>query len=112
MIGPCQSCPWKVSTKTADIPGGGMDEERAERAGARPSVLMACHLTTDEKPAACAGWVERVAKPAAWSSGYGAIPMRLLLSAGQVDLYDFDDGGCELWPDMKTMLEAHRRGVR
>ncbi len=111
---PCKSCPWRVSTRTEDIPGGGMDEARATHttaanAGRRDGRIMACHLTSDEKPHACAGWVERVGKPAAWASGEGAIPMRMMLVLGGVDLTEYSDGGADLYPTMDAMLSAHRR---
>lgn len=113
MMVPCKSCPWRTSTRTADIPGGGMDQVRGPLAdGPRPQHIMACHLTTDEAPRACAGWVTQVAVPAACASGEQAIPMRMLLFTGRVDVTEYSNGGAELYADMSTMLAAHRRGVR
>lgn len=112
MIGPCETCPWKRSTKTADIPGGGMDQERTLLCAGGGKITMACHLTTDEKPAACAGWVVVVAQPAAWASGEQAIPMRLRLMLAGVPAADYHDGGHSLYPDLRAMLRAHARGVR
>lgn len=108
MIKPCKSCPWKKSTRTEDIPGGGMDHVQACRAEGRwGGIVMACHLTTDDRPGPCAGWVERVAKPLAWSSGEQALPMRMLLITARVDLREFTDGGEALHKTMAAMLAAH-----
>lgn len=111
MIRPCASCPWRVSTRTEDIPGGGMDHELARAATPGPGgwcdVVMACHLTTDEAPRACVGWALQVAKPLAHASGPVALPMRLLLITGGVDLTRFGTDA-PLHPDMASMLAAHR----
>ena len=85
-----------------------MDHARAMFAfGPAPQVIMACHLTTDEKPVACAGWIERVAKPAVELEGEGAISARFLLARGGVALREFSDGGADLHESMGAMLDAH-----
>lgn len=106
---PCKSCPWKVSTKTEDIPGGGMDHVAAERAAGNRwgGKVMACHLSTDEQPHACAGWIEKVAKPAFRASGERAIPMRLLILQTGIELDEYSDGGEKLHRNMAAMLAAH-----
>lgn len=62
---PCPSCPWRVSTKTSDIPGGALDHNKA-RAFMEPTSFkaMGCHLGAPEPgtPTSipCAGFVLQV----------------------------------------------------
>ena len=98
---PCPSCPWRVSTRTADIPGGGMDHARAALAmhDSPRGKVMACHLSTDEKPYGCAGFIARV--------GTDSFAVRLAMAFGALDLAEYGDGGAELHPTMAAMLAAH-----
>lgn len=84
-IVPCKSCPWRVGSRAKDIPG--FCAEQAVRLG-KPGKVMACHMSGEDAPRPCAGWVVQVALPAARASGEGAIPMRMLLM-GMRNLNDY-----------------------
>jgi hypothetical protein len=108
VITPCRSCPFRRSVTPADIPGGGVDRYRASLAAGEGSLgfVMACHLSSDEDPLPCAGWVVVVGRPVAHSNGEGAIPMRIALMRGEVDVHDYDAGGADLFDSMEEMLDA------
>jgi hypothetical protein len=110
---PCASCPWRTSTESADIPGGGIDHDLATYAKSAEwggkNVAMACHLSKDGSLFACAGWIEKVVKPCAYQSGPDAIPMRLLLMTHRIDPNEYSDGGFDLRESMEDLLDAHPR---
>ena len=102
LTAPCPSCPWRVSTRTKQIPGGGLDHDRMRAAMADnpfTAKVMACHLSTDANPAACAGFMVRV--------GFDSIAVRFAAMQGLTNPRKFTDGGAELHPDVAAMLAAH-----
>ena len=96
---PCQSCPWRKSTKTQDIPGGGMDHIRSQGIQGNGLTVMACHLSTDADPFACAGFIVQV--------GFDSIGIRLLANMGALKPDDFESGGAELHGSVTEMLAVH-----
>lgn len=61
--------------------------------------VMACHLSTDEGPYGCAGFVTQV--------GVDSIGVRLAMSFGLLNLDDYGTGGADLHASMDAMLAAH-----
>lgn len=61
MIQPCRNCPWRSSTRSADIPGGGVDGDRisiaADPEGPPIGYAMGCHLGEPHPPHPCAGFI-------------------------------------------------------
>lgn len=97
---PCKTCPWRVTTRTEDIPGGGMDHVRSARChNDFGGIVMACHLSTDDEPYACVGFALRV--------GFQSVPLRMAAVMGAFDMSECSDGGAELHPTMAAMLAAH-----
>jgi hypothetical protein len=99
---PCPSCPWRVSTRTADIPGGALDHAKG-RAFMDPTSVkaMGCHLGCEPGTATstpCAGFVLQV--------GTDNIGIRLALMRGWFKLSDFGTDA-PLHPTFDAMLAAH-----
>lgn len=100
---PCPSCPWRVSTKTSDIPGGALDHAKG-RAFMEPTSLraMGCHLGASEPGTAtstpCAGFVLQV--------GLDNNGIRLALLRRWFKLSDFTTDA-PLHPTMEAMMAAH-----
>ncbi len=109
-VRPCKTCPWRLTTITSAIPGGGLDHAALHLATPDPRGhcrrVMACHLTMDDRPAACAGWALQVARPFVEAEGEVAIPMRLLMLVGGVDVYDFETD-VPLHENMAALRAAH-----
>lgn len=101
MTTPCPTCPWRKSTRTGQIPGGGMDHARAARnmADDLTGKVMQCHRTADADPRACAGFMVRV--------GFDSVAVRLAAMLGYAHPRDFTDGGALLYRNMAEMLAAH-----
>lgn len=59
---PCKNCPWRKSTRTEDIPGGGLDHEKCRNAAQNrmSSIAMMCHRT--DRDEVCAGFVLQVSE--------------------------------------------------
>jgi len=59
---PCKTCPWRVSTKRGDYPGGGIDVDGLLRMTADgATTVMQCHNTPDGALAkSCVGFVLQV----------------------------------------------------
>mgnify|MGYP001571330848 CR=1 FL=1 len=104
-ITPCPTCPWRKSTRTADIPGGGLDRERSARTLGDLEVVdgrvvsgltvMKCHC----RETACAGFVVQV--------GFDLIGLRLACRVGVLSVDDYSSGGADLWPTFDAMLRHH-----
>lgn len=100
---PCPSCPWRVSTKTSDIPGGALDHNKA-RSFMEPTSFkaMGCHLGAPEPgtPTSipCAGFVLQV--------GTANLGIRVALMRGWFKLSDFTTDA-PLHPTMEAMMAAH-----
>lgn len=67
--------------------------------GQLPTV-MACHLTTDEDPRACAGFVVQVGTR-------DSVGLRIAQLLGFVNPDDYCDGGADLHANMAEMMAAH-----
>lgn len=99
----CGTCPWRRSTATEAIPGGGMDHLRAQAVRGEGWTVMACHLTPDEAPVACAGFIA-----AERAGGCRNIGLRLAVIQGWVSLDEYaDPEPGTLWPTTEAMLAAH-----
>lgn len=99
----CGTCPWRVSTKTEQIPGGGMDHGRSADCLDQGLTAMACHLSTDQEPVACAGFVQ-AQKGADDGQNIG---YRLAIIRGLLDPDDYGEDGGQLHPTLREMLAAH-----
>lgn len=100
---PCPNCPWRVTTKTADIPGGGMQGITLEQLDASLTA-MGCHQNADRPPRPCSGFMVQV--------GFASVAVRIAATFGRAHPDDHDAGGAELYDTNEAMLEAHRVGVR
>ena len=110
---PCESCPWRKSTQTEDIPGGGLDHVKIRGSGSAfgkgngfgPGKwgVMSCHLSSDDKPFVCAGFVLQV--------GMQSQGVRLAQAMGVLDVAEFTAGGLELHETMEELMEAHPDNV-
>lgn len=98
-IAPCKTCPWRTTTRTEDIPGGGLNHARRGAFVNDGRRLMQCHCSPDEDPTPCVGFVLQV--------GVESVGVRVGLVRGWFRMDDFDRGGAELHPTWDAMLAAH-----
>ena len=100
---PCGTCPWRRTTTTGKIPGGGMCHAARPKVEDEGWTVMACHLSTDAAPVACAGFVDAERRGGARNRG-----LRLALIAGWVSLDDYAELDPEkVYPTIGAMFDAH-----
>lgn len=95
---PCPECPWRT-----DVEPGRFDRERFEALAATTydmaQPIFQCHKTTDEKPAACAGFLLRGAMH--------NLSIRLGISQGVYDPTKVTDGGYPMFKNYREMAIAN-----
>ena len=97
---PCKSCPWRLTTRSEDIPGtGGISGPRG-REMLRPESLraMACHLGNDAQPIPCAGFVVVV--------GRDSVGLRLAAARGVLRFEDYTTDA-PLHGSLAAVMAAH-----
>lgn len=99
---PCPGCPWKKSTKTHHIPGGGMKDACFADLDSRQGA-MGCHLNPGKPARPCSGFMVK--------EGFNAIGVRLGALQNIAHPNDHIDGGYELYESLDEMLAAHYQGV-
>lgn len=97
---PCKSCPWRLSTRSADIPGTGGISGPLGREMLRPGSLraMACHLGDQAHPIPCAGFVVVV--------GRDSLGLRLAAAGGVLRFEDYSTDA-PLHRSLAAMMAAH-----
>jgi hypothetical protein len=94
---PCAECPWRK-----DVPPGKFPPERylalAGTAYDMAKNVFACHMSKDEKPAACAGYLSR--------SADHNLSVRLAYMQGQLEPMD-RSGGLALYDDYRALAVAN-----
>lgn len=94
---PCSDCPWRTDAPLRHFPPDAF-ERLAHTAKDMDRGIFQCHDTTDEVPLACAGFLERGADH--------NLTVRLAYMNGRLTRSD-RSGGCDLYPDFRTMAEAN-----
>lgn len=108
----CRNCPWKRESPKAGEPGGSVPVERDPRKLAQlvdrmtsGLQVMQCHASTDESPAACAGFLSVV--------GYESVGVRYAVSTGVLDDSDVGRPIAGLYGSVREMLrEANQQELQ
>lgn len=97
---PCKSCPWRLTTRSEDIPGSGGIDGPLGREMLRPGSLraMACHLGDEAQPIPCAGFVVVV--------GRDSLGLRLAAASGVLRFEDYTTDA-PLHRSLAAMMAAH-----
>lgn len=94
---PCANCPWRLDVEPGEFPP---DRYRALAACARDlsNVTFTCHKTTEQRPMACAGFLE--------AGATHHLSVRIAYMSGQLEKLD-RSGGYEFHPNFRAMAVAN-----
>ena len=94
---PCSDCPWRVDA-VGEFPAEAF-RHSAPTAYDMADGEFACHQSSINKPATCAGFLLRGARH--------NLATRLKVMAGKIELARVSDGGVDLFENYRTMAEAN-----
>lgn len=95
---PCDECPWRKDVPTGRFPADAF-RESAQTAYDMASSTFGCHMSSEDAPATCAGFLLRHATH--------NLGVRLSLMQGRLDLQRLNDAGLEIYETYREMAVAN-----